>query len=388
MSSTEQSDDGLARLIAVRDRVRALARERPRFAGAIGAAFADYVRIRRAFLDEETAALLKKWELAREVLARGQLSDPDVDHSRCFVVPFQGLCPAAVAERLSQHRRGAIPADLERKGAAAGLAAIDAVIECNTRELTREDKAAIEVRSRAAIEVGTHVSFGWEIFVSRPGDWREPVNPGDMSRENLARLSEVDYRTVCFHRLGGLADVGAIRPIVPKPEAMADRLRDRELHRVWDSRLPISDSDWELDNPPLSTDAFDPDLAEQMLADVEAWLRDRGVADSGAGDRAAGVSGDKSDGTTPSRSAGAEALEEADAALLTFLNLAPGRRYKVADVLPDKGPQDRKAVAVRLRGLAERTPALVDFPKKARKGVAILPAGVEALKRATPPTPP
>jgi hypothetical protein len=89
----------------------------------------------------------------------------------------------------------------------------------------------------------------------------------------------------------------------------------------------------------------------------------------------------------PALPAGNEAIDEHDVALLAFLNRNPSLRRKVSDVLPDNGPQDRKAVAKRLRKLADRVPPLVDFPKDGRSGVVILPAGSEALKRATAPTP-
>jgi len=83
----------------------------------------------------------------------------------------------------------------------------------------------------------------------------------------------------------------------------------------------------------------------------------------------------------------AEAIDEHDAAILAFLNRNSNLRRKVSDVLPDKGPQDRKAIANRLRKLANRAPPLVYYPKGGRSGVAILPAGVDALKRATSTTP-
>jgi hypothetical protein len=89
----------------------------------------------------------------------------------------------------------------------------------------------------------------------------------------------------------------------------------------------------------------------------------------------------------PSPPVGAEALDEYDVALLEFLNRTPTLRRKIADVLPERGPQDRKAVGRRLRKLADRTPPLVDYPRHGRSGVVILPAGVEAMKRATAPTP-
>ncbi|MCC6228379.1 MAG: hypothetical protein IT432_04040 [Phycisphaerales bacterium] len=97
--------------------------------------------------------------------------------------------------------------------------------------------------------------------------------------------------------------------------------------------------------------------------------------------------GDNSDAKPPALPAGAVAIDEHDAALLAFLNRNPSLRRKVSDVLPDKGPQDRKAIAKRLRKMADRTLPLVDYPKDGRSGVAILPAGIEALKRATAPTP-
>lgn len=97
--------------------------------------------------------------------------------------------------------------------------------------------------------------------------------------------------------------------------------------------------------------------------------------------------GDKGCAKPPALPAEADAIDEHDVALLAFLNRKPNVRRKVADVLPERGPQDRKAVAKRLRKLANRTPPLVDYPKDGRSGVAILPAGVEALTRATAPMP-
>ena len=89
----------------------------------------------------------------------------------------------------------------------------------------------------------------------------------------------------------------------------------------------------------------------------------------------------------PSPSPGAEAIDEHDAAILAFLNRTPSLRRRVSDVLPEAGPQDRKAIAKRLRRLADRTPPLVDYPQGGRSGVVILPPGVEALTRANGPTP-
>lgn len=93
------------------------------------------------------------------------------------------------------------------------------------------------------------------------------------------------------------------------------------------------------------------------------------------------TTGDVATASTP------DAIDEKDLAILAFLAQRANVRRKVADVLPDDGPQDRKAIAARLRKLADRTPPLVDYPKGGRSGVAILRDGVAALEQATTTTP-
>ncbi|MBX3404144.1 MAG: hypothetical protein KF699_12100 [Phycisphaeraceae bacterium] len=138
---------------------------------------------------------------------------------------------------------------------------------------------------------------------------------------------------------------------------------------------------------------IDPELLQRLEAGIAAVHSigsnfDAGMARVGRVIESLGTQDDNNgDAKPPALSAGVEAIDEHDAALLAFLNRNPSLRRKVSDVLPDKGPQDRKAVAKRLRKLADRTPPLVDYPKDGRSGVVILPAGSEALKRATAPTP-
>ena len=243
-------------------------------------------------------------------------------------------------------------------------------------------------------------------MVSRPDDRQEPADPHSLDRADLERFPGADYRTIALHRLGGLADVGALRPIVPKPKDTGDMVRDVAVYVAWRARFSIDDDDWDQNQPPLSVRAFAPDVAEQMLGDVETWARgeaaERGEAlttsgpnlppelvaklDSAAAKVVQAMTA-RDDDDTPALPAVTDAIDEHDAAILAFLNRAPSLRRKVSDVLPEEGPQDRKAVAARLRKLADRTPPLVDYPKGGRGGVAILTAGVEALKRATPPTP-
>jgi len=142
---------------------------------------------------------------------------------------------------------------------------------------------------------------------------------------------------------------------------------------------------------PLDWNDYDARSFERARGELGMWSTQAGLdrAAERAAEKIAIVfsAGDNGDAKPPALSAGVEAIDENDAALLAFLNRHPSLRRMIADVLPDKGPQDRKAVARRMRKLADRTPALVDYPKDGRSGVAILPAGVEALKRATAPMP-
>lgn len=103
--------------------------------------------------------------------------------------------------------------------------------------------------------------------------------------------------------------------------------------------------------------------------------------------RRVAAAADNGDAKPETLAAGAEAIDEADVALLGYLDKSPNLRRKVSDVQPDYGPLDRKAVAKRLRKLANRTPPLVDYPKNSRSGVAITNAGKQALKQATAPKP-
>jgi hypothetical protein len=425
MEATQIGADELTRLQAVRARVRTLARNHGWFADAIRSAFAGYLGLGDRFQREKSAMHDRERRLARELLAKGWLFDPNArDNSPCLFVRVKELCPVALADRLGKHGRGdAMPRKLEREGAAAALASLDRDTIYQARDLPEKKREAMAAEYRAAQAAKTHVSFWWMIVVSRPADWLEPAAPHSLDRADLERFNDADYRTIALHRLGGLADVGALRPIVPKPKDTRDMVRDVGAYVAWRFRFPIDDHR-DQNQPQLSVRALPPDVAEQLLDDVETWAkgeaatrgeslnasgpsvspdlldllqRAAAAVDPGAIDRAAELAaekiarvfgaGDNGDAKPKALPAGAEAIDEYDVALLAFLNRNPSLRRKVSDVLPDKGPQDRKAVAKRLRKLANRTPPLVDYPKDGRSGVVILPAGSEALNRATAPTP-
>lgn len=148
---------------------------------------------------------------------------------------------------------------------------------------------------------------------------------------------------------------------------------------------------WRQTWPATGLDAELTELIHKLRAAGEASVVSArgGAAVVGSGGGASG----REDVKPPGEPAGADVgLDDPDVALLEFLNRTPGLRRKVSDVLPDRGPQDRKAVGKRLRKLADRTPPLVDYPKdekgnRPRNGVMILPAGVARLKQETAPKP-
>lgn len=142
---------------------------------------------------------------------------------------------------------------------------------------------------RAALAANTHVSFSWKIVVSRPDDWQEPADPHSVNRPHPERFAEADYRTIALYRLGGLADVGALRPIVPKPKDTGDMVRNAVAYAAWRVRFPIDDDHWDQDQPPLSIRALPPDVAEQLLDDVETWAKGE-AATRGESQAASGLS--------------------------------------------------------------------------------------------------
>ncbi len=535
MEATHIGPDELARLQAVQARFRALAQNHDWFGDAIRAAFVGYIGLQERYERESLAKDDRERRLARELLARGLLFDPKArGNSPCLLVQVQGLCVVDLAERLGNYGNGdAMPRKLEREGAAAALAALDRSAIYQVGNTPDKQRKVMAAEFRTSIAAKTHVEFGWKIVVSRPADWQEPADPKSLDRADLERFAEADFRTIALYRLGGLADVGALRPIVPKPKDTDDMVRDVGAYVAWRFRFPINDKDRDQNQPPLSVRALPPDVAEQLLNDVESWVKGEVAAravdllrssdgpalpDSARADalepyqnKARALVGDNPrlaatmrestepfmelwirhckaemehgkaltawttngrkasevppehgvpnpesndpteldrfstdeqsivclfrigrlasagvpfpyvdkpqeredhtermvihqswtqrmgrEGNTcltldprlfppdvarrmlgrveelgrsaedvmpPAPPAGAEAIDEHDAALLAFLNRSPSLRRKVSDVRPEKGPQDRKAVAKRLRKLADRTPPLVDYPK-------------------------
>lgn len=261
--------DALTRLVNVKTRVVALAGKHPWFLEAIRNAQVAFLDLGATYQREMSAMYDRERTLARDLLSKGLLRDPVAMHNGpCLPVRVEGLCPPDLAKRLEKYTAGAaVPADLEREGAAAALAAFDRDEIYQRGNLTDEESEAMAAEYRAAIAAQTHVRFTWLVQVSSPADWREPADPyaldlipllpkpadtgdprrdmaayaawryaandGDSSPEEseLARFSEDDYRTIALYRLGGLANSGH-----------------------------------------LDTSKIPPDVAEQMLGVVERWV--------------------------------------------------------------------------------------------------------------------
>ena len=195
----------------------------------------------------------------------------------------------------------------------------------------------------------------------------EPPDPYALGWRELQRLPEADRRTIMLHRLGGLADLGCFDGdlIVPEPVPCASGPGDWEglahdapAMAVWRARLPAAWDDHNTPAPAPDPTRFPPDLAEQMLEAVAP-----------AGPPAGAEAGEN-----------APVIDESDVALLQFLARRPNLRRRVSDVLPEDGPQDRKAIGKRLTRLAGLKPPLVD---KNSRGVAITAAGLESLQQAS-----
>jgi hypothetical protein len=265
--------DELTRLQAVQDRVRCLARNHGWFGDAIRAALDDFLRLRERCRREQTAMHNQERGLARDLLVKGFLSDPEEeDNTPCLFVPVRGLCPVVLADQLAKFNRPLkMPRELELEGAKVALAAFDREEEYSADCGTDEQLAAISAHNRAAIDAGTHVWFSWTIVVLRPGDWQHPPDPGSLDRVDLERFSHPDFLTIALHRLGGLADVGALRPIVPEPKDTGDRLHDLPRFFAWRGRLPVEHEHLDHSQPPLSVRKLPADVAEQLLHDVETW---------------------------------------------------------------------------------------------------------------------
>ncbi len=185
-------------------------------------------------------------------------------------VVIEGLCPVPLARQLEKASLDSLPKAVELRAAKAALAALERDIVRQSKDLPAQERETMAAESLAAINKQTHVNFEWRVFVRRPDDWVEPPCPHSMEQKNLGLFSKEDFRSIAMYHLGGLADVGAVHPIVPEPKG--EGLAAAAALTSWRSRLPIDDPELGSPDPELSPTKLPPGLAEQMFSAVSVWV--------------------------------------------------------------------------------------------------------------------
>ena len=153
-----------------------------------------------------------------------------------------------------------------------------------------EDQAAeMSAEYKASVAGRNYVSRSWKVVMACPADWKIPADPRSLDRRELTRFSETEYLTIALFRLGGLHDVGAIRPLIPEPTGGGEWLARSHAYGTWWERAPIDGTTWKEREPQLAPEFLPPEVAEQMLKYLEEWVNvntDReGVASGPSADR-------------------------------------------------------------------------------------------------------
>lgn len=195
-------------LLNVQRRVRELVQEHPALSETIRSAFDDYCALHVAHRDQLREMEARRRHLAREQLSRGLLFGKPEGCTQFLVEVVKGLFPVELVRAFTG--RDAMPIDLGQRMAAATVQAMD-------RDAANRACSQAEFETRAAeelswIERGTHIDHTQRIWLPQPADWPEIVDPFSLNEDDLRSWPEADYRTIVLHRLGGLADAGALSP--------------------------------------------------------------------------------------------------------------------------------------------------------------------------------
>lgn len=180
-------------------------------------------------------------------------------------------------------------------------------VQSCVRQLAREHPSFADELRRAFDHFQLLIARRAEPSRTEEGAWERP-NPDSLERDDLSRLSDGDFHTVALYRLGGLADMGLARPIVPKPEESGDWKPDMADYRRWARRFPATDHTRHTENPELSVEALPPLIAEEFLAHAEAWVREH--AENGAASAESSFQADapRETGTNTTRAASGEGV--------------------------------------------------------------------------------
>lgn len=162
-------------------------------------------------------------------------------------------------------------ADRRRLCAAAALEALD--MESAYEPESGPQRRRSDLAGVAGIPATspTHELFTWRVPVAQPHDWHDHPDPRSLRVSQLEQFPESEYRTIALYRLGGLADAGALRPIVPRPKSTGNLVADAAAYAAWRSRLPIHDDHLDDVRPPLCVRALPPDIAEQLFEGLVSW---------------------------------------------------------------------------------------------------------------------
>lgn len=238
-------NDGPSYLKQCQIRVRSLLAEHTWLADAICATFEEFVRLDIAYGEARERNYQRSIGLARQVLLRGHVRDPDLtEHHDIMFVKVTGECPSDLSAQLNGLKGVHPSGELEKESAAAALIALDKMPKYQ-KGLEESESVALLAGDSWAIDTNSHVMASWLITVIRPAEWLEPINPNSIEIDDLASLSDEDFRTIAIHRLGGLADHCSARPIMTEPVLDADSSENAiEAYRrfaLWQLRFPFAD---------------------------------------------------------------------------------------------------------------------------------------------------
>lgn len=273
MSNLRVSDTPQGRLFQVQARMRSLVRQNPRLRTDLQRAFSDFVQLTIRHHDAVSELRQREKTLTREQLKQGFLIHP-LARAGGDTIPvlFDGLCPSDLAARLKAVADQKWDPELERKGATAALKVLEDADMLDSLEWGSPERLAFE--EELAREANrTHArSIYWTVWLHRPDDFIQPVNPASTEPEDLQRFDDDEYRTICLYRLGGLADANAIRHVVARPPKLPDPLDNMIEYMVWRSRFPIVGDTRGNGQGELEPRALPPEFALEMLEFVEDWL--------------------------------------------------------------------------------------------------------------------
>ena len=222
-----------------RSAIRAKLYSQPKWLELVRHASDDYVALALRYRASCREARLAECQLAAEVLATGRFRDGrlrPVDEP--VVVQFWGLCAARFV--LHANRSDCIDGgrDFESDCAGEALRALISYPSFVASNANDPGNASADLRTDTvlALTSGSHVWREWMVFCARPAGWIEPRDPGTNDRETLASFSDAERRTIMLYRAGGIADRGAVEPIVSRPKPTGSVSDDLLREDLWERR--------------------------------------------------------------------------------------------------------------------------------------------------------